>query len=334
MKKINPLSKHCCCNYIIIAFAICLISPSFATEKNTKNICAQWAAKRDGSFFQDFKKISKKFDLALEMQELWVGQLKQFDDENAEIWLNIQAITDVFLVGANTTGETLKLVMGVSAVSYTGQALINNLDKIIDAKDIITSENIDQAAFRYISQQGNSVGYSLKTLTIIKDLIDAKARFKDRHSTIKSVKRTVKKLRKNIVRARKQLDRSQKKLIDISEFKNKMDGVCNRVVKDARDCIKVTAELDYDKRKTYKFTNQCSREVYFFMCYEGKDSQHKKPCGKTSYYRHNSILKPGGTKFNYFISPANLSIEYGACYGGYRSGKLSSGKNYYCEAYA
>lgn len=315
----------------LLGLGLLAASPSLA-HADYYSVCDQWAKERDTAFFSDYAKVTQQYDAALKKQELWVDQFSAFIDANQEQNLKVQAIVDILLLGADTTGKTVSVALGLAyqGANYTGSKLLENLDKVEKLVGVASSGSVEEATFRAMGASNKTVGHAFDALSIFKGLLDAKDRFADRNATIDMLRKAEKKLRRNVQRARKDFDSAAKQLDYQTTFKNELDGLCSKIAPDARSCVSRSKIVD-GPRSAHALKNTCDTKIYLFWCYVGGDAKNKKPCGsKSSYFTHNTTLEPGKDQANPYSMPGQFEIAFGACFGGYGTAKFDGEGGYYC----
>ncbi len=308
-----------------------LATASIQSQAEYYSVCESWAKKRDGSFFNDYEQVTRDYGTALRDQRLWAEQLAEFEWENAEFKLKRDELVDFLLLGISLTTETLRLSMSFSGVKAPRNLDLDELTKLEQRVKLANSKSVEEAAYRLVGKRSNAIKRAFGSLNIIKSLLDAKDRFKDRKETIKLVQKTGKRLRWNLQNAEREYQRASKMMIDRNEFKNAMDGACQQLGEDARGCISLDGTHESFLGIAHQVRNACGRPVLYFWCYEGTSEKHDRPCGGAFYYRSHKVMQPDDTFANYLSAPVSLPLKYGACYGGYKTAIFDGVGGYFCR---
>jgi hypothetical protein len=281
--------------WLMLAFGV-MTSPLL----NASPICTDWPKIRDQSLLVDFDRIRDRYTLAIDQQELWVDQLDDFEENYSIAKVKGVAIADFLTVGLSVTAETLKAIMNLSGLPTGTSGYVNTAEVITD---VATSNSVEEASYRMVANKSGVLAKTLSSYSIIKTLLDGKERFKDHKETIELLKRTSKKLRANVDNSRRGVTKTTRQLTDLNDYKNQMDGICNKASSKVTQWVFVGYTIadyvgppkSYNKVPTQYGSLWIKKDKHYS---KNKDDQKKRL--KSTYpnsYRNITIASPSSYNF-------------------------------------
>ena len=210
------------CRFI---FAVILSFSYFSSPTFASSICKNWAVERDNNLIVDFDAVRKDYSDSLDSHELWLNQFDDFIENYSVGTYKSFALIEFLYLGTSITAQTVNLAMNLSGVVAPLPKLYSNLELAID---INNSKSVEEAAFRMVAEKSGAVKNMFASIGIIQSFVDSKERFKHHKETIILLKSNKLKLHANLKKARSGLKKSARVFKGINDYKNKMDGLCNK----------------------------------------------------------------------------------------------------------